>query len=287
MTKKDQLKKLLRALIAEEYKGKGAADDSAADIKSLEALIANPPKAFAKKNYGSVERYVAMLKKKLAKLKGSKSVDESTDYSMPDDSAGVLNVIHDIDDSVWTFIKNADPQAKLSPTWMSPDGDSAFDKNGTINFYVDGINPKVWSQAAKKIKDELEAIKLVDGTSGVTVIDNNWRNVDTSKMTGKGVLRFNIKIDPELVYADLPHAYPRFYEKRHKTPNIDRDEPGRGPEYRVRSDEPSPFGYGDPYGGDPDPEAIGETITSAELKSLVREAVALELRRAKKSAKKR
>lgn len=85
MTQKQKLKQIIRAIVAEDFKGEPnhAAEvesdnltatlsetDTAANIADLEKLIANPDAAFAKKNYGSVEAYQKMLRKKIARLKG-------------------------------------------------------------------------------------------------------------------------------------------------------------------------------------------------------------------------
>lgn len=87
---KKTLKQLIRKIIAEDFKGNPndaaevesdnltatlSENDVAANIADLENLIAHPDVAFAKKNYGSVEAYQNMLRKKIEMLK-RKTQDE-------------------------------------------------------------------------------------------------------------------------------------------------------------------------------------------------------------------
>ena len=61
--------------IAEDFKESLGINDL--DIKDIEAIIKNPPVGFAKRNYGSVEKYVAMMQSKLDKLKKLKAEKDS------------------------------------------------------------------------------------------------------------------------------------------------------------------------------------------------------------------
>ena len=87
MTKNQIFKKLIRSIIAEEFKGNPndaaevesdkltahlSEDSVADDIKDLEALLANPDASRAK-DYGSIENYKKMLRSKIARLKGGEA----------------------------------------------------------------------------------------------------------------------------------------------------------------------------------------------------------------------
>lgn len=87
MTKNQTFKKLIRSIIAEEFKGNPndaaevendkltahlSEDSVADDIKDLEALLANPDPSRAK-HYGSIENYKKMLRSKIARLKGGEA----------------------------------------------------------------------------------------------------------------------------------------------------------------------------------------------------------------------
>ena len=87
MTKTQELKKLIRSIIAEEFKGNPndaaevtsnaltahlSEDSVADDIKDLEALLANPDPTRAN-DYGGIENYKKMLRSKIARLKGDES----------------------------------------------------------------------------------------------------------------------------------------------------------------------------------------------------------------------
>jgi len=87
MTKNQKFKKLIRSIIAEEFKGNPddaaevesdkltahlSEDSVADDIKDLEALLANPDASRAK-DYGSIENYKKMLRSKIARLKGDET----------------------------------------------------------------------------------------------------------------------------------------------------------------------------------------------------------------------
>ena len=88
---KNQLIKLIKQMIAEEFKGEPnnaaevesdeltshLSEDNSEDIKDLEKLLANPDPSRAK-DYGSIEKYKTMLKQKIDRLKSKKSVDEAT-----------------------------------------------------------------------------------------------------------------------------------------------------------------------------------------------------------------
>jgi hypothetical protein len=58
-----------------------SSDDVGADVADLERLMANPPEAFAKLHYGSVERYRAMLQAKIDRLQGAGDKNESLSIS--------------------------------------------------------------------------------------------------------------------------------------------------------------------------------------------------------------
>jgi len=58
-----------------------SSDDIKADVADLERLMANPPEAFAKLHYGSIERYRAMLQGKIDRLQGSGDKNESLSIS--------------------------------------------------------------------------------------------------------------------------------------------------------------------------------------------------------------
>ncbi len=87
---KNQLVKLIKQMIAEEFKGEPnnaaevesdeltshLSEDNSEDIKDLEKLLANPDPSRAK-DYGSIEKYKTMLKQKIDRLKSKKSVDEA------------------------------------------------------------------------------------------------------------------------------------------------------------------------------------------------------------------
>lgn len=84
MKKQQKLVKLIKKMIAEEFKGDPndaaevesdeltahlSEDSVADDIKDLEALLANPDPSRAK-DYGSIDNYKKMLRRKIAALKG-------------------------------------------------------------------------------------------------------------------------------------------------------------------------------------------------------------------------
>ena len=87
---KKQLVKLIKQMVAEEFKGNPndaaeiesdeltshLSEDNSEDIKDLEKLLANPDPSRAK-DYGSIEKYKKMLKQKIDRLKAKKSVDEA------------------------------------------------------------------------------------------------------------------------------------------------------------------------------------------------------------------
>lgn len=87
---KKQLVKLIKQMVAEEFKGEPnhaaevesdeltshLSEDNSEDIKDLEKLLANPDPSRAK-DYGSIEKYKKMLKQKIDRLKDKKSVDEA------------------------------------------------------------------------------------------------------------------------------------------------------------------------------------------------------------------
>ena len=87
---KKQLVKLIKQMVAEEFKGEPnhaaevesdeltshLSEDNSEDIKDLEKLLANPDPSRAK-DYGSIEKYKTMLKQKIYRLKDKKSVDEA------------------------------------------------------------------------------------------------------------------------------------------------------------------------------------------------------------------
>ena len=87
---KKQLVKLIKQMVAEEFKGEPnhaaevesdeltshLSEDNSEDIKDLEKLLANPDPSRAK-DYGSIEKYKTMLKQKIDRLKSKKSVDEA------------------------------------------------------------------------------------------------------------------------------------------------------------------------------------------------------------------
>lgn len=87
---KNHLIKLIKQMIAEEFKGEPnnaaevesdeltshLSEDNSEDIKDLEKLLANPDPSRAK-DYGSIEKYKTMLKQKIDRLKSKKSVDEA------------------------------------------------------------------------------------------------------------------------------------------------------------------------------------------------------------------
>jgi hypothetical protein len=88
MTKTQKIKKLIRSIIAEEFKGNPndaaevtsneltahlSEDSVADDIKDLEALLANPDPTRANDYGGNIENYKKMLRSKIARLKGDES----------------------------------------------------------------------------------------------------------------------------------------------------------------------------------------------------------------------
>jgi ribosomal protein S27E len=132
---------------------------------------------------------------------------ESKDYSSPYDSAGILDVIHDIDDDVYKeIIKLLAPEEKEEFSknrrveFLAPDGGDAFQIKGTINLYLRGIPPRLWSNVGNKVKEELTKLN-------VRLTSNRWKNVDKSKLIESDVLRFDVLLPQDMTLADLKRAY--------------------------------------------------------------------------------
>jgi len=141
------------------------------------------------------------------------NLNESEDYSQPQDSAGILDIIHEIDDVVFVNLRKTLSDEEFSKyrssrgaQMLSPDGSDAFKQKGTINLYLGGLDPKYWRGMANDVVKELKR-------ANVQLLDNNWQKVDTSKMGGTPVLRFNIQLPEGMTLQDLPHAYPSFQKQ--------------------------------------------------------------------------
>jgi len=177
------------------------------------------------------------------------NLSESKDYSEPGHRAGILDVIHEIDDIVFANLQKSMTSEEYAAyrkdrgiEMLAPDGMNAFEQKGTINLYLRGLPPKYWKALAQDVVKEIKRV-------GVQLLNNNWQKVDTSKLNGSPVLRFSVQLPEDMTLQDLPHAYPGFQKRK------DTSEPNMSPEYRVRSDEPG-FGHG-----------LDEKITFKEIMS--------------------
>jgi hypothetical protein len=163
-------------------------------------------------------------------------LDESTDYNDEKSPAHILDVVNEITEDCISYLTSLMTKEEYeqfenqsSVGIISPDGGSEHETSGKINIYLSKIPPKYWKKFLLKISENIKKLNI-------KINDNSWKNVDTSKKSNKSVVRLNVTLPDGMTLSDLPISYPTFKKK---------NDSENSPEYRIRSDEPDPFGYGD------------------------------------------